>query len=82
MQFKQVHLCTAGQAVAGLGWLAGQALHSPDIKHALTGPSGREKKEGKKEGRWARLQKKEKERCLFFSLTKAKDLFDIKTFQI
>ena len=38
MQIKQVHLCTAGQAVAGLGWLAGQALHSPDIKHALKHP--------------------------------------------
>jgi len=27
---------TRGRAVAGLGWLAGQALHSPDIKHALS----------------------------------------------
>ena len=37
MQIKQEHLCTAGRAVAGLGWLAGQALHSPDIKHAHAG---------------------------------------------
>jgi hypothetical protein len=42
----------------------------------------RKERREKKEGRWAGLKKKEKERCLFFSLTKAKDLFDIKTFQI